>query len=88
MGCPGSPAAGSVLRTRDWIAFLKISKFKILIDAMKSAYNANFVGTDESILLYKTSNEIKIVDGSSLNFKVTTQSDLDLFKIISDIEIL
>jgi len=64
----------------------QISRFKILFDAMESAYNENFMGTDESILLYKTSNKIKIVEGSSLNFKVTTQSDLDLFKIISDIE--
>jgi len=65
----------------------QISKFNILFDAMKSAYNNNFIGTDESILLHKASYKIKIVEGSSLNFKVTTQSDLDLFKIISDIEI-
>lgn len=64
----------------------QISKFKILFDSMKSAYSENFVGTDESILLYKAANKIKIVEGSSFNFKVTTQSDLDLFKIISDIE--
>ena len=64
----------------------QISKFKNLFDAMKSAYNENFIGTDESILLYKASNKIKIVEGSSLNFKVTTESDLDLFTIISDIE--
>ncbi len=64
----------------------QISKYKILLDAMKSAYDDNFIGTDESILLYRTSNKIKILEGSSLNFKVTTQSDLDLFKIISDIE--
>ena len=64
----------------------QISKYKILLDAMKSAYDDNFIGTDESILLYRTSNKIKILEGSSLNFKVTTQSDLNLFKIISDIE--
>jgi 2-C-methyl-D-erythritol 4-phosphate cytidylyltransferase len=28
------------------------------------------------------------VEGSSLNFKITTKSDLDLFRIISDIEIV
>ncbi|MCF6269098.1 MAG: 2-C-methyl-D-erythritol 4-phosphate cytidylyltransferase [Melioribacteraceae bacterium] len=66
----------------------QISKFNILFSAMESAYNNNFIGTDESILLHKTSNKIKIVEGSSLNFKVTTQSDLDLFKIICDIKIV
>jgi len=65
----------------------QISKFKILLNAMKSAKNKYFLGTDESILLFRTSNKIKIIDGSSLNFKVTTQSDLDLFKIISDIKV-
>ncbi len=64
----------------------QISKYKILLDAMKLAKSNNFVGTDESVLLHNASNKIKIVEGSSLNFKVTTQSDLDLFTIISDIE--
>ena len=64
----------------------QISKYKILFDAMNFARTNNFIGTDESILLHKASNKIKIVEGSSLNFKVTTQSDLDLFTIISDIE--
>ncbi len=64
----------------------QISKYKILLDAMELANLNNFVGTDESVLLHKASNKIKIVEGSSLNFKVTTQSDLDLFTIISDIE--
>ncbi len=64
----------------------QISKYKTLLDAMNFAKTNNFIGTDESILLHKASNKIKIVEGSSLNFKVTTQSDLDLFTIISDIE--
>lgn len=64
----------------------QISKFNILLDAMESAYNENYVGTDESILLYRASKKIKIVEGSFFNFKVTTQSDLDLFKIICDIK--
>ena len=66
----------------------QISRYNILLNALRKAYNKNFIGTDESIVLYNTSNKIKIVEGSSLNFKVTTQSDLDLFKIISDIEIV
>ncbi len=64
----------------------QISKYKTLLDAMNFAKTNSFIGTDESILLHKASNKIKIVEGSSLNFKVTTQSDLDLFTIISDIE--
>ncbi len=65
----------------------QIFKFKILSESMISALNRNFVGSDESILVHKISNKkIKIVEGSSLNFKVTTNSDLDLFRLIVNIE--
>ena len=64
----------------------QISRYNILMDAMKLAIETNFIGTDESSLLHRASNKIKIVEGSSLNFKITTDAELDLFKIISDIE--
>ena len=64
----------------------QISKISILMSAMEKAKKRNFTGTDESILLHRAENKIKIIEGSSLNFKITSQSDLDLFKIISDIE--
>lgn len=65
----------------------QISKYEILMNAMELAIKENYIGTDESILLHRSSNKkIKIVQGSSLNIKITTSEDLDLFKIISDIE--
>lgn len=64
----------------------QISKYKNLVDAMNLANTNNFIGTDESILLHKASNKIKIVEGSSNNFKITTDADLDLFTNICDIE--
>ena len=64
----------------------QISRFENLVKSMNLSFENNFIGTDESILLYNSSYKIRIVNGSSLNFKVTTDSDLDLFKIISDIE--
>lgn len=64
----------------------QISRYRILMKAMEAAKQDNFIGTDESILLHKSSNKIKIVQGSSLNIKITTNEDLDLFKNISDIE--
>jgi 2-C-methyl-D-erythritol 4-phosphate cytidylyltransferase len=64
----------------------QISKYSILVEAMQKAFDNNFIGTDETILLHRLSNRVRIVEGSSLNFKVTNISDLDLFKIISDIK--
>jgi 2-C-methyl-D-erythritol 4-phosphate cytidylyltransferase len=65
----------------------QIFKFNILSESMITVQKQDFLGFDESILVHKTSNnKIKIVEGSSLNFKVTTNSDLDLFRLIVNIE--
>lgn len=62
----------------------QIFKYKILFDAMKKALDENFLGTDESMLVHRMGNEIKIVEGSSLNFKITNQDDIKLFQMISE----
>ena len=51
---------------------------------MKNAQDENFLGTDESMLVHRMGNEIKIVDGSSLNFKITNRDDIKLFQIITE----
>jgi len=60
----------------------QIFRAGILLDSMKKAYTENFYGTDESMLVKKAGYKIKIVEGSSLNIKVTTQSDLDIFSAL------
>jgi len=64
----------------------QIFKYKMLYESMILARKDDFVGSDESILVHKASNKIKIVEGSTINFKVTTESDLDLFRLIANIE--
>ena len=61
----------------------QIFRFKVLKDAMAKASNDKFYGTDESRLVHRASYNIKIVEGSMLNFKVTTDSDMELFDIIA-----
>lgn len=63
----------------------QIFKYKTLQNAMISSNKENFIGCDESILVHRASNSIRIVEGSSFNFKITTDSDLDLFRIITHI---
>lgn len=58
----------------------QIFKYKILIAAMGNAYKNNFIGTDESMIVKMNNQEVKIVEGNSFNFKITTDSDLELFK--------
>lgn len=57
----------------------QIFKYKDLIRAMKKAYEKKFIGTDESMLVKELGININIVEGSMLNFKVTTMTDLEMF---------
>ena len=47
---------------------------------MKKAFADNFYGTDESMLIKRIGKSVNIVEGSLLNFKVTTKTDFDLLK--------
>jgi 2-C-methyl-D-erythritol 4-phosphate cytidylyltransferase len=58
----------------------QIFKFGDLMKAMKKAYEKNFIGTDESMLIKEIGNDINIVEGSILNFKVTTATDIEIFE--------
>ena len=60
----------------------QIFRFVDLMQAMQFARKAKFIGTDESMLVKKIGKSVNIVEGSPFNFKVTTKSDLELFKSI------
>jgi len=58
----------------------QIFKYGDLLRAMKKAYEKNFIGTDESMLIKELGIAINIVEGSMLNFKVTTMTDIEMFE--------
>jgi len=58
----------------------QIFKYGDLMNAMKKAYEKNFIGTDESMLIKELGIDINIVEGSMLNFKVTTMTDIEMFE--------
>jgi len=58
----------------------QIFKYVDLMKAMKKAYERNFIGTDESMLVKELGIDINIVEGSMLNFKVTTITDIEMFE--------
>ncbi len=66
----------------------QIFSYNILFEAFKSAELDNFIGTDESMLVSKLGYNINFVEGSLINFKITNQSDIDLFKQLVDIKIV
>ena len=58
----------------------QIFLYKDLKKAMKKAYEKNLIGTDESMLIKELGIDINIVEGSMLNFKVTTMTDIEIFE--------
>lgn len=58
----------------------QIFKFGELNDAYNKAYEQKFYGTDESMLMRNAGYNLNLVEGSLLNFKVTTPEDLQVFK--------
>ena len=57
-----------------------IFRYKDLMKAFDKAYKEKFYGTDESILVKKLGKKIHIAEGSVLNFKITTKSDVQIFR--------
>jgi 2-C-methyl-D-erythritol 4-phosphate cytidylyltransferase len=72
----------SYLDRRDvyYVQTPQIFKYKELIKAFRKAYEENYYGTDESILVKRLGKKIHVVEGSVLNFKVTTKSDVLIFR--------
>ncbi len=58
----------------------QIFLYPVLMKAMKNAYENNFIGTDESMLVRRIGEKVNIVDGSVFNFKITTAEDIEMFK--------
>lgn len=58
----------------------QIAKYSHLMDAFNKAKAENFKATDESMLLQNAGYAINLVEGSILNFKITTADDAEIFK--------
>jgi 2-C-methyl-D-erythritol 4-phosphate cytidylyltransferase/2-C-methyl-D-erythritol 2,4-cyclodiphosphate synthase len=51
-------------------------KFDLLKEAYKTAYDENFYGTDDASLVERMGKEVKVVEGSYENIKITTNEDM------------
>ena len=58
----------------------QIFKFETLKRAMLKAKKDKFLGTDESMLVSRIGEKINIVEGASINFKITTKEDIEIAK--------
>ncbi len=58
----------------------QVFRYKDLLSAMRKAIEDKYIGTDESMLINRLGKKINIVEGSLMNFKVTTGKDIELLK--------
>ncbi len=58
----------------------QIFHYDRLFDAMQKAQEEHRLFPDESSLMHHYGNAVEIVEGSLLNFKVTTKGDVDMMK--------
>lgn len=68
---------------RDKIYYVQtpqVFRYNIFFKAIQLAEKSNLLGTDESMLVFNAGYKIKIVPGSSFNFKITSDEDISLFK--------
>ena len=61
----------------------QIFHYSVLMKAMEKAYENNFMGTDESMLVRQIGEKVNIVEGSVYNFKITTAEDVEMFKTLT-----
>jgi len=81
----GDETVKSYLKREDiyYVQTPQIFRFADLMEAMQSAKKKKYIGTDESMLVKKVGKKVQIVEGSTINFKITTKSDLELFKLLT-----
>lgn len=61
----------------------QIFLYSVLMKAMENAYENNYIGTDESMLVRQIGEKVNIVEGSVYNFKVTTAEDVEMFEALT-----
>lgn len=54
----------------------QVFKYEVITKAYEDAYNGNYYGTDDAMLVERIGYNVKIIEGSYDNIKITTQEDL------------
>lgn len=60
----------------------QIFKYNLILRAYDNAYKENIEGTDDSSLVEKIGERVKIIEGSYNNIKITTPEDVKFAKIL------
>ena len=60
----------------------QVFPYTVLLDAYQKAIQNNFDASDDSIIVEKVGGQVRMVESSPLNFKVTVPADLDFAEAV------
>jgi len=72
-------------REKLWVAQTpQTFEYKLILEAYKKAFDASFIGTDDSSLVERMGVKVRILEGDYENIKITTMEDLVLAEKMID----
>jgi len=84
IGTPDGTVHATPPRETLWLAQTpQAFRFTLLVEAFRKAMAEQFYGTDEASLVERLGQEVRIVEGSYDNIKITTPDDLEVAKLIA-----
>jgi 2-C-methyl-D-erythritol 4-phosphate cytidylyltransferase len=66
----------------------QVFSVNLIRHAIQNASNEDFVGTDDASLVRRSGGEVRLVQGSPINMKITTQEDLEYAEYLLEKEIV
>lgn len=76
---------GTILRDGIWFAQTpQAFRYDVLKNAFRKASEDGFIGTDDSLLVERAGQKVKLVEGSKYNIKITTQEDIRYGEFIAN----
>jgi 2-C-methyl-D-erythritol 4-phosphate cytidylyltransferase len=77
----------TLFRENIWLAQTpQAFQYGLIIKAHEAARRNGYFGTDDASLVERLGKDVKVINGSKFNIKITTREDLDVARAMLDIE--
>jgi len=77
----------TLFRENIWLAQTpQAFQYGLIVKAHETARRDGYTGTDDASLVERLGKDVKIINGSKFNIKITTQEDLDVARAMFNIE--
>jgi len=77
----------TLFRENIWLAQTpQAFQYGLILKAHETARRDGYAGTDDASLVERLGKDVRIINGSKFNIKITTQEDLDVARAMFDID--